>query len=173
MSRAHKELKPSDIVAIIDNREQTPWSLKPLNTMRGTLSTGDYSVLGLTSPPHGICIERKSLFDLLGVIGTHRERFEHELERMHAYRTRAIIVEASFQDFCAGKWQVRGNYPWSSRMKPEAAMGSVLGWIADGFPILFAGSPAEASVCAARIMFIAARRRFYELGSFYENLKVI
>lgn len=173
MAKSHKELKPSDIVAIVDNREQRPWSLSPLKTMRGTLSTGDYSVLGLSEPPYGICIERKSLFDLLGVIGTHRDRFENELDRMRAYRTSAVIVEATFAEFSAGRWQEKGVYPWVSRIKPEAAMGSVLGWIAEGIPILFAGDASSASICAARILFIAARRRYNELQSFYgDGLKI-
>lgn len=161
MTRAHKELKPSDIVAIVDTREQRPWSLSPLKSIRGTLPTGDYSVMGLTNE---IAIERKSLSDLLGCIGTHRDRFDDEVKRLLAYPTRCLIVECTWEEFTAGNWR--------SKISPSAAMGSVLGWIATGIPILFAGGASEASECAARILFIAARRRFYELGSFYEGLKI-
>lgn len=161
MAKNHKDLKPSDIIAIIDTREQRPWSLAPLKTQIGSLPTGDYSIRGLT---HEIAIERKSLSDLLGCIGTHRERFDDEIKRLLAYPTKAIIVEASWQDLEMGSWR--------SKIKPSTAMGSVLGWIAYGIPIVFAGDASKASICAARIMFISARRRFLELGSFYENLKV-
>lgn len=65
------ELKPEQVVAVVDTREQLPLDLAPLQTVAGTLSTGDYSVRGLE---HAIAIERKSLGDLLGCVGQHRER---------------------------------------------------------------------------------------------------
>jgi DNA excision repair protein ERCC-4 len=158
-----KTLKPEDITAVIDTREQTPWPLTPLRTQRGSLTTGDYSVLGLSDQ---IAIERKSLSDLLGCIGNDRERFERELKRLLAYPCRAIIVETTWQVFYSGVWPVR------SRLKPASAIGSVLGWVAMGIPILFPGGASEASQCAARILFIAARRRFNELGAFYDGLNI-
>ncbi len=158
---ARKELKAEDVTAIIDTREQTPWALTPLRTEPGTLVTGDYSIKGLESE---IAIERKSLPDLLGCIGNERERFEKEIKRLIAYPCRAIIVEATWREFGAGGWR--------SRVSPTSAMGSVLGWMALGIPFVFAGGASEASQAAARIMFIAARRRFGELGAFYESLKI-
>lgn len=168
MSR--KELRPEDITAIVDTREQTPWGLAPLQTIRATLTTGDYSIVGLTGVD-GIALERKSLGDLLGCIGGSRLRFSEELERMHAYRTKAVIVECSFQEFAAGGWRL-GIGPLRSKVDPKAAMGSVLGWIAEGIPFLFCPTPEDASICAARMLFIAARRRFIELGGFYDGLKL-
>lgn len=165
---AHKELQPEDITAVIDTREQRPWSLTPLKTQRGTLATGDYSVLGLERE---IALERKSLGDLLGCIGGARIRFSEELERLHAYRTVAVIVECSFQEFAAGGWKV-GIGPVRSKVDPKAAMGSVLGWIAEGIPFLFCPTPEDASTCAARMLFIAAKRRYRELNGFYEGLKL-
>ena len=41
------ELRPDQVVAIIDTREQLPLDLSPLRTEPGTLATGDYSVKGL------------------------------------------------------------------------------------------------------------------------------
>lgn len=158
---ARKELKAEDVTAVIDTREQTPWELAPLRTVRAGLVTGDYSILGLESE---IAIERKSLPDLLGCIGNERERFDKEIKRLVAYPCRAIIVEASWREFAAGGWR--------SRVSPASAMGSVLGWMALGIPFVFAGDPSAASQAAARIMFIAARRRFAELGAFYESLKI-
>ncbi len=161
MARAHKELKPSDIVAVIDTREQTPWTLSPLKTIGGTLQTGDYSIMGLT---HEIAIERKSLSDLLGCIGTHRERFDSEMKRMLGYRSRAVIVEATWAELEAGDWR--------SRIKPSAAIGSVLGWMDMGIPFVFVGGASKASTYAARMLFIAARRRYFELGAFHGSLKL-
>ena len=70
------ELRPAQVVAIIDSREQLPLDLAPLQTVPGTLTTGDYSVKGLESI---VAIERKSLSDLLSCIGTSRERFDKEI----------------------------------------------------------------------------------------------
>lgn len=160
MSR--KTLEPSDITAIVDTREQTPWSLDPLKTERGTLATGDYSIKGLESE---IALERKSLSDLLGCIGNSRARFEAELERLAAYSVRAVIVECSWSELEAGAYR--------SRIKPSAACGSVLGWVGMGIPFLFAGGASSASTAAARLLFISARRRWGQLGAFYETLRIV
>ena len=68
-------LKPEDITAIIDTREQQPLALE-LDTVPGTLATGDYSVHGLEDL---LTVERKSLDDLLGCMTSGRPRFEREL----------------------------------------------------------------------------------------------
>ncbi len=64
------DLKPEHVVAVIDTREQLPLDLTPLRAVEGTLTTGDYSVVGLE---HVVAIERKSLPDLLGCIGRARQ----------------------------------------------------------------------------------------------------
>ena len=165
---SHTELRPDDITAIIDTRERQPWALTPLKTERGTLATGDYSVVGLERQ---IALERKSLGDLLGCIGGARKRFEEEIERLQAFPVRCVIVECSYQEFEAGAWMA-GIGGIKSRVSPAAAMGSVLGWIASGIPFLFCPTVESASSAAARLMFIAARRRHRELAGFYDGLKL-
>ncbi len=76
------DLKPEHVVAIVDTREQLPLGLTPLQSVEGTLTTGDYSVAGLK---HVVAIERKSLPDLLGCIGQQRDRFDREVQRLLAY----------------------------------------------------------------------------------------
>ncbi len=158
---ARKTLDPSDITAIIDTREQRPWSLAPLKTKSGTLQTGDYSIMGLE---HEIAVERKSLDDLLGCVGQERERFDKEIIRLRSYPCRAVIVEASWAQLEGGQYR--------SQVKPSAALGSVMGWIALGIPFIFAGDSARASTYAGRLMYIAARRRWHELQMFYKGLKI-
>ena len=51
------ELKPEQVVAVCDSREQLPLDLAPLQVVGGTLTTGDYSLRGLE---HLVAIERKS-----------------------------------------------------------------------------------------------------------------
>lgn len=160
---ARKTLDPADITAIIDTREQRPWDLSPLKTVEGTLPTGDYSVVGLE---HDISIERKSLEDLLGCVGQHRERFDKEMHRLLSYPCRAVIVEASWPQIEAGEWR--------SKVHPSAVMGSCLGWIALGIPIVMAGNAERAGKYAGRLMYVAANRRWHQLQMFYkEGLRVV
>lgn len=150
-ARARKELRPEDLTAIIDSREQLPLDLSPMKSVRGTLPTADYSIQGLE---HVVAVERKSLNDLLGCIGQERERFERELVRLLAYPARALVVEASWEDIEKGGWR--------QRVEPRAAMGSLIGWLAQGVPIVMAGNREYAQKFIGRFMYIAARRRWRE-----------
>ena len=145
------ELRPDQVTAVVDTREQCPLDLSPLRRERGTLATGDYSVRGLESL---VAIERKSLPDLLACVGASRERFEREVLRLLAYPCRAIVVEATWPDLERGEWR--------SQVTPAAAIGSVLGWIAGGVPVLMAGDHARAGRFVGRLLFTAARRRWRE-----------
>lgn len=158
---ARKTLEPKDIVAVIDTREQLPLDLAPLRSERGTLATGDYSVKGLEAE---IALERKSLPDLLGCVGRDRERFDKEVKRLLAYPVRALVVEATWHELEAGHWR--------SGVRPQAAMGSVFGWMAYGLPVIMAGNRAQAQKYISRMLFIAARRRWAELQAFYRTLRI-
>ena len=96
------EFRPEQVTAVIDTREQSPLDLSPLTTIRKTLVTGDYSVLGLESI---VAIERKSLTDLVACTGVERGRFEREVKRLLAYPVRALVVEASWEGMEAGRWR--------------------------------------------------------------------
>lgn len=145
------DIKPEQIVAICDTREQTPLDLDPLATEPGTLATGDYSIRGLE---HVVAIERKSLSDMLSCVGTDRKRFDREVQRLLAYPVRALVIEATWADIEEGEWR--------SKVTPQAALGSILGWIASGLPVVMAGSHARAGKYVSRLLFIAARRRWRE-----------
>ena len=148
------ELKPDNVTAVIDTREQRPLDLAPLRTEAGSLVTGDYSVKGLESV---VAVERKSLPDLLACIGQERERFDREVQRLLAYPCRAIVIEAAWSDLENGGWR--------SQVTPAAAVGSVLGWIAAGIPVIMAGDHARAGRYVSRLLFTAARRRWREARS--------
>jgi ERCC4-type nuclease len=141
----------ANLVAIIDTREQNPLDLSPMRMERGTLATGDYSLRGLE---HVIAIERKSAEDMLACVGRERERFDREVQRLLAYPVRALVIEAGWQFFECGEW--RGN------VTPTQAMGSLLGWIAQGLPIVMAYDHDRAGRFVSRMLFIAARRRWRE-----------
>lgn len=145
-------LDPSQVVAVVDTREQLPLDLSPLQVVKGTLPTGDY---GLAAMPHLAAIERKSLGDLLSCIGTSRERFDREVMRLLAYPVRALVVESTWAEIEKGEWR--------SKVTASAALGSLLGWVAQGIPVVMATDHARAGRYVSRLLFIAARRRYREL----------
>ncbi|MCE9605330.1 MAG: ERCC4 domain-containing protein [Planctomycetia bacterium] len=151
MSIIPAEIPQSSILVIQDSREQNPFDLEPLNFVVGTLSTGDYSIRGLE---HVVAIERKSLDDMIACVGIERERFDREVQRLLAYPVRCLIVEATWQDIENGGWR--------SRVSPQVALGSLLGWVAAGLPVVMAGDHERGGKFAARILFTAAKRRWRE-----------
>lgn len=91
---------------LVDSREGLPFqfknfkcdsdfSNKPLviNTEVATLKTGDYSIKGYEE--NGICCERKSLPDLYGTLGSGRERFIREFDRMREFDFSIVVIESS------------------------------------------------------------------------------
>ncbi len=156
--RIPADIRPEQVTAIVDTREQLPLDLSPLQTTAGTLATGDYSIVGLENV---VAVERKSISDLLGCIGGERERFDREVQRLLAYPCRCIIVEATWADLEAGQWR--------SKVTPAAAIGSILGWISAGVPIVMAGDHARAGRYVSRLLFIAARRRWRENRQLVRN----
>lgn len=164
-SRPRKDLHPSDVTIVCDTREQRPFNLAPLKMIRATLSTGDYAIMGLE---HIAAIERKSIQDLIGCIPRDEDgssRFLREMKRLLAYETRAIVIEGS-QSQIELK-QYRGD------VHPNAAMGSIYGIIAMGIPVMFCGDRERAQQFTARLLFIAARRRWREAQMFIPTLKVV
>lgn len=145
------ELPIEAVTALQDSREQLPLCLEPLRVQVATLATGDYSVKGLENI---VAIERKSQSDLLACIGQERERFDREVIRLLAYPVRALVVESTWSELEAGQWR--------SKITPAAAIGSCIGWIAGGLPIIMAADHARAGRYVAKLLYTAARRRWRE-----------
>ncbi len=153
------ELDPAGITIIVDTREQLPFDLSPLTTEAGTLATADYSVKGLEQR---ICLERKSLPDLVTCAGSERERFGRELQRMLAFPARLVIVETSWSQVLYGGWR--------SSITPQQLSGSILGWMAQGIPFLLAGDRQMAQDAARRWLYQAARHRWREARALVGNV---
>ena len=145
------KLDPESVTAIVDTRERFPLCLDPLRVLSGTLDTGDYALLGCDH----IRIERKSLDDLLGCVGRDRERFDREVQRLLAYPVRVLLVEATWAQIEIGQWR--------SKLKPEAVIGSLLGWQASGLSVHMVGDHERAGRHAARLLYTVAKRRYREL----------
>ena len=154
------KLDPSQVVAIVDTREQLPLDLSPLQTEQGTLPTGDYSLKGLE---HHVCIERKSLDDLLGCVGRDRDRFERELHRMLAYPVRCLLVESTWAEIEMGQWR--------SKVTSSQAMGSLIGWAAMGIQVAMIGTHERAGQFASRLLYTVANRRYRELRQFTQAME--
>lgn len=146
------ELRPDQITALVDTREQTPLDLSPLRMESATLVTGDYSVKGLE---HVIRVERKSESDLLGCVGRERERFDREVERLLAFPVRVLVVESSWRALEMGQWR--------GQIRPAQVIGSLLGWQAMGLSVFLCDDHKRAGVMVSRMLFILARRRWKEL----------
>jgi ERCC4-type nuclease len=151
------ELSPSDVVAIVDTREQAPLDLSPLRVEVGTLETGDYSVRGLESV---VRIERKSLGDLVACVGRERERFDREVQRLLAYEVRILVVEATWSQI---ESHSEAMPQWRGRITSSQVVGSLLGWQAAGLAVHLVGDHERAGRHVARLLFTIAKRRWREL----------
>lgn len=131
-----KTLRLEDLTFIVDSREQKPLSFmfgptqdrRPMPFVQRKLDTGDYSVVGFEKTD--ICVERKSLEDLLMCVGVQRERFEREVCRILAFKAKLIIVEAMWDDI------QKGDYKYS-KLEPSHVIGSIIGWMELGIPFFF------------------------------------
>lgn len=141
---------------IIDTREQTPYSMARFTDQfkeikRATLKTGDYSIEGYTDK---VCIERKSLTDLVNTVIHNRARFIRELGRMQTFGYAAIVVEASMAEV---------SRPYSfSQANPRSVMGSLQSFsLIYGVQIVFADDRVHAERWVADTL-IKAYRLFQE-----------
>jgi ERCC4-type nuclease len=116
------------MIILIDTREQTPYAFGDVDICRGTLQTGDYSLLDLGD---AVAVERKTIDDLIGCLTQDRERFKQCLQRGKGLDYFALVIEASLSDLLAGDY-------WS-QMYPNAAVQSLLAFsVRYRLPIFFA-----------------------------------
>lgn len=139
------------MIIVIDSREQTPFEFGDgVQTVPGSLETGDYSIQGCTDL---ISVERKSLPDLVGCIGQGRERFERELRRLRGYTYKAVIIEATLKQCMAGKWR--------GKITPSQLLGSIASWrVKYKIDFIYAGDAESAAQETLRIL-----RKFYDYCS--------
>jgi DNA excision repair protein ERCC-4 len=153
---ARKELKIEDLTAVVDTREQTPLNLFPMTEIRAGLQTGDYSLAGLERL---IAVERKSPSDFLGCVGQDRERFDRELERIVAYRYRALVIECTYEELRSGSPAVYGR----SRVTPQAARG---------VHVQFVDSRDGAQHFVKAFLWLAAKELWSEASALHTQLRI-
>jgi ERCC4-type nuclease len=92
-------------VVLVDTREREPFPLHRNHPnwiggeRRVALKTGDYTVEGMESL---LCLERKSLADLVACTVTYRRRFLAVCGRLARFPWKAILVEATYEDIKGG-----------------------------------------------------------------------
>ena len=139
-------IDPDNLTVIVDTREQLPLELS-MRTIRRTLPTGDYSILGFEEY---VVVERKSLPDLIGCMTTGRHRFERELQRMRSYEARAVVVEASWGQLRRGEYR--------SRIGPDVATHSICSWMSRfTMPFLFVDDRASAADAVSYFLFTSVK----------------
>ena len=122
---------------IIDTREQRPFDFSAFGaeTMTGSLPTGDYSIAGMENI---VSVERKELSDILNCLGSERERFFRELDRLRGYEAAAIVIESPLAVIAAGRYR--------SRINPKSAIQSIIAIQAQyRLPVFFAKDRTEAA----------------------------
>ena len=119
---------------VVDTREpqRGGWdSYFETPTVRDTLKTGDYSVLG---HENSIAVERKELGDLISCLTSSRSRFERELERSRDLDFFCVICEGTYRQLFDGLYR--------SKMNSKAAWESVATFeVRYKIPFYFMGSP--------------------------------
>lgn len=143
---------------LVDSREKAPYHFTGLMTDKSArggerpivvkheyalLKTGDYSLAGLELE---VSVERKSLEDLYSTLGSHRERFEREHERMAAMKRAAVVIEADWQTILCSP-------PNGSRLNPKTIHRTMLSWFGKyGVPWLAMGDRRLAEITCYRFL---------------------
>jgi len=133
---------------LVDTREQEPLVFARLPSVRATLVTADYSVLGLERL---FAVERKDLDDLANCCsGQSRQRFERELHRLRGYPFRRLLIIGSEHDIRQAKYH--------SNINPQSIIGSLATWeIRFNLPVVFSASAEQAARQLERWAFYLAR----------------
>lgn len=145
-----KELRLEDLTAVVDSRERLPLNLFPMTEVTDGLQTGDYSLLGCE---HIVAIERKSPADFLMCVGQERERFDRELERITAYKYRALVIECTYEQLATGDPETYGR----SRVEPNAAVACAIRWATRGVSVHYSGSRRGSEHFIRNFLWLAAK----------------
>lgn len=140
-AQSTKEMVGYAPTILIDQREQQPLRFD-VATERALLPVGDYSLRGLTAE---VVIERKSLPDLVHCCGKDRPRFIEQIERMRAYRFRALVVEARLCEIQIGAYR--------SQMNPKSVEGTLVKVAHElGVPVWMAEDASGAAMLVERML---------------------
>ena len=133
-------------IVLVDTREKEPLPLYENHSnwiggeRRMALKTGDYTVEGMENL---LCLERKSLADMVACTVTYRQRFLASCSRLAQFTWKAILIEATFEDIKGGF--ERFDIP--SGVHPNAVCGTLDAIEAKyGIPIIYASTSRDLAV---------------------------
>jgi DNA excision repair protein ERCC-4 len=130
-------------VIVCDTREQSPLTFTHFQCVRGTLQTGDYSIVGLEDL---FSIERKSIEDIVSCCcGENRSRFERELHRLRGYRFKRLMIIGSRGEIETMRYH--------SKISPASVLGSLAAWEMRFYcPVIYTATPEEAATQIERFV---------------------
>jgi ERCC4-type nuclease len=124
-------------IVIVDTREKEPFPLQSnhpnwiAGERRAALKTGDYTVEGMENL---LCLERKSLPDMVDCSVTSRQRFIAACDRLSKFTWKAILIEATLEDIKGGFEQ----FDIPSNVHPNVVCGTLDAIEAKfGIPIIY------------------------------------
>lgn len=125
-------------IVLVDTRERMPLPLFDNHPnwigaeRRAALKTGDYTIEGMETL---LALERKTLADAVNSAITNRRRFISACERLAAFRWKAILIEAAYEDL---KSPFKGMEDIESDAHPNAVCGTLDAIEAKfGIPIIY------------------------------------
>ncbi|MBT3192559.1 MAG: hypothetical protein HN341_08390 [Verrucomicrobia bacterium] len=131
----------------IDTREQQPLEFKHLESVRGTLQTGDYSFCGGETM---FSVEKKTIAELPGICTTDRERFEREMNRLRGLHFARLLIVGTRKEVAQGQYR--------SNLAPKSILNSLGAWeVRYGVPVVFAPTREQAATLIERWAFYSAR----------------
>jgi DNA excision repair protein ERCC-4 len=133
-------------VIVTDTREQDPLRFQRLESVLGTLTSGDYSILGCEE---SFAIERKSIPDLVSCITTGRDRLVRELHRLRGLQFSRLLIVGNQQDV--------EEHNYRSQVSPKAVMHSLASWEAQYIPVVWSPTPETAAALVEKWAFWYAR----------------
>jgi ERCC4-type nuclease len=135
-------------VIVVDSREQVPLTFTRLQSVRGTLYSGDYSVRGLENK---FAVERKNLDDIANCcVNSNRDRFERELHLLRGFCFTRLLIIGTREDIAAGRYH--------SKIIPSAVLATLDAFeIRYSIPLVFCSSPAQAAIALERWVWRFAR----------------
>jgi DNA excision repair protein ERCC-4 len=160
--RSLGSLADAEPIVIIDTREQEPLPFSRLKAQTGTLTTGDYSLVGLENL---FAVERKSISDLVGCcIGQNRERLERELHRLRGFRFKRLLIVGTETQILAGQYH--------SNIKPQAITGTLHAFeVRYDVPVVFCETPEIAGRLIERWAFWFAREMVETVNALWRGGK--
>ena len=123
-------------IIVIDTREQDPLVFRNLASIRGSLTSGDYSLSGAEEL---FAVERKSIPDLIASVTGERERFERELHRLRGFRFARLLIVGSRME--------AETHRYRSGTTPKAVLHSLAAFEARyNVPVVWEPVPEEAAL---------------------------